>query len=393
MPLRRIRGGSRAGVSACLPQPLGTEPVNDAVPGPRPRTPIVKRAYRFIGRMNVAAALIAIVLVLAALGSLFPQLPPAVAADAERLARWQATVREKYGALAGWLATSGAWRWFRSPVFLAPLALLAVATLACTLDRWRGLWRRAFHQPVRCSDVALASAPHTASLSAPPEADWPHVVCQGLARRGFRVRCETADGVVHLRGDRHRLTPLATLVTHVALLLLLLGAALSSGYGWREEITIGPGETAGIGHGSGLAVRHLAFAVERYPDGSVAGYEARVALVEGGREARRGRIRLNEPLVYGPVGLYLRSYAGTEGRYSVTLLAVHDPGCGPVIVAGFLLLLGMTVSFNFPHCCVRARIEPGGRVCLAGRADRRACDFGREFAALVDEIERAVESP
>ena len=174
---------------------------------------------------------------------------------------------------------------------------------------------------------------------------------------------------------------------------MLLGAALSSGYGWREEITIGPGETAGIGHGSELTVRHLAFAVERYPDGSVAGYEARVALVEEGREARRGRIRLNEPLVYGPVGLYLRSYAGTEGRYSVRLLAVHDPGCGLVIAAGFLLLLGMTVSFNFPHCCVRARSEPGGWVCLAGRADRRACDFGREFALLVDEIERAVESP
>jgi hypothetical protein len=26
---------------------------------------------------------------------------------------------------------------------------------------------------------------------------------------------------------------------------------------------------------------------------------------------------------------------------------------------------------------------------LAGRADRRACDFGRDFAALVEEIERA----
>jgi hypothetical protein len=29
-------------------------------------------------------------------------------------------------------------------------------------------------------------------------------------------------------------------------------------------------------------------------------------------------------------------------------------------------------------------------VRLAGRADRRACDFRREFAALVEEIRRAL---
>jgi hypothetical protein len=91
----------------------------------------------------------------------------------------------------------------------------------------------------------------------------------------------------------------------------------------------------------------------------------------------------------------------------VTLLTVHDPGYGVVITAGFLLLLGLTVSFNFPHCCIHARIEPQGAcpelaegACpelaegtlrLAGRADRRACGFGREFEALVEEIKRAVE--
>jgi len=76
----------------------------------------------------------------------------------------------------------------------------------------------------------------------------------------------------------------------------------------------------------------------------------------------------------------------------VTLLAVRDPGYGLVIAAGFLLLLGMTVSFNFPHACVRARIGPPGTLCLAGQADRRAHGFEREFAGLVEEIGRAAQS-
>ena len=158
--------------------------------------------------------------------------------------------------------------------------------------------------------------------------------------------------------------------------------------------------------GSGLALRHEGFTITRYPDGSVASYEAEVAIIAGGREVVHGSVLVNEPLTHGPVRLYLQAYAGTPDGYSVTLLAVHDPGYGVVITAGFLLLLGLTVSFNFPHCWVHARIEPegacpatastrGGELAegtlrLAGWADRRARDFGREFEALVKEIGRLV---
>ncbi len=387
------------------------------IPSPKPR--ILKRAYRFLARMDVTAVLIAIILMLAVLGSFFPQLPPTIAADPERLARWETAVRARYGALTDLLTASGAFRCFRSPVFLVPVALLALATLVCTLDRWRAVWRRAFYQPVRCSDVALNTAPHTARLTAAPsliggagggeapprfggagggEASLRFggagggIVRESLERRGFRVRSETAGGTLYLRGDRNQLSPLATLVTHLAVLLLLLGAALSGGYGWREELTIGPGETAEVGHGSGLALCNEGFNIAHYLDGSVASYEAEVAITEGSWEVRRGSVWVNEPLSYGGVGLYLQAYAEAPDGYSVTLLAVHDPGYGVVIAAGFLLLLGLTVSFNFPHCWVHARIGPEGTLRLAGRADRRACDFGREFEALVQEIRRTVEA-
>lgn len=350
-----------------------------------PQSPTLKRVYRFLARTNVAAVLIAILLALAAVGSCFPQLSPAVADDAGRLAQWEAGVRAKYGALTDLLDASGAFHCFRSPVFLVPLALLAVATLVCTLNRWRAVWRRPFHQPVRSPDIAFDVAPYTARLTAPPTTDLPHLVRRSLEQRGFRVRAEATDDTVHLRGDRNRLAPLATLVTHLAILLLLLGAALSSRYGWRAEITIAPGETAEVGHGTGLALRNDGFTITRYPNGSAAGYEAEVVVVAG-QEVTRGSVRVNQPLSCGSVGLHLRGYGGSEGRYSVTLLAVRDPGYGLVVVAGLLLLLGLTVSFNFPHCCVRARIEPGGALRLAGRAERRAYGFEREFEMLVEEL-------
>ena len=240
-------------------------------------SPVLRRAWRFCRRLDLAAVLILVVLLVAAFGSCFPQLSSSVAADPERLAQWAAGVRARYGPLTDLLAASGVFRCFSSAVFLAPLVLLAIVTLTCTLNRWRGLWRRAFHQPVRCSDVALDAAPHVARLTvAPPLVGGAGggIVRESLERRGFRVRGEDAGDIFYLRGDRNRLAPLATLVTHLAVLLLLLGAVLSSGYGWREEITIGPGETVEIGHGSGLALRNEGFTVVRYPDGSAAGYEA-----------------------------------------------------------------------------------------------------------------------
>jgi cytochrome c biogenesis protein len=346
------------------------------------KSQIPRRVWRFLARVDVAAVLIAAVLLLAALGSCFPQLSSSVADDPERLAHWETVARARYGALTDLLSVSRVFRWFCSPIFLIPLALLAIATLVCTLNRWRGVWRRSFRQPVR-SDALLDAAPHAARLTAPLEVDLSRVVCECLERRDFCVRSETIEGVVHLRGDRNRLAPLATLVTHLAVLFLLLGMALSNRYGWREEIVIGQGETVSVGHGSRLMLRDEEFAITRYADGSVAGYEASVAVIEGGQEATRGSIRVNEPLIYGGVGLHLQAYAEASNGYSVTLLAVHDPGYSLVIAAGFLLLLGLTVSFNFPHCRIHARIEPEGTLRLAGR---RAWDFGREFALLVEEI-------
>jgi cytochrome c biogenesis protein ResB len=351
------------------------------------RSPILRRVWRFWKRLDVAAVLILVVLLLAAFGSCFPQLSPSVAADPERLAQWTAGVRERYGALTDVLAASGAFRCFQSPLFLIPLALLAIATLLCTLHRWQSVWRRAFDQPVRCSDVALDAAPHTARLIASSVTGTPEVMRQVLKRWGFSVQSETGGEARFIRGDRNRLAPLATLVTHLAVLLLLMGAVLSGRYGWREEITVAPGETAPVGHGSGLAVRNDGFAVTRYPNGSASGYTAQVTIVEGGREATHGSVRVNEPLAHNSVGLHLSGYEGTGDRYTITLLAVHDPGYGLVIAAGFLLLLGLTVSFNFPHCWVHARLEADGTLRLAGRADRRAYDLECEFAALVAEIE------
>jgi len=102
---------------------------NDKSQTPKPKPQILKRAYRFLGRMDVAAVLIFAMLLLAALGSCFPQLSSSVADDAERLVQWETGVRARYGALTNLLAASGAFRCFRSPVFLVLLVSVSYTHL------------------------------------------------------------------------------------------------------------------------------------------------------------------------------------------------------------------------------------------------------------------------
>ncbi len=344
-------------------------------------------AWNGLVRLDVAAVLVAVVLLVAALSSCFPTLTPELAADAGRLATWEAGIRARYGTLAAPLMAGGAFALFRSPIFLVPLAALALATLACALDRWRKVWRRVFTRPALSSDAVFTAAPHTASLAAAPGASWPSVIRARLEPRGFRVQSQTLDDILYVRGDRNRLAPLATLINHLAVLLLLAGAGLS-GSGWREELTIGPGQAAAVGHAAGLAARNDRFAVERYADGSVAAYRADITLVAGGREVARRTVQVNQPLTYGGLGFYLHGYTQTDRGASVTLLAVYDPGYGLVIAAGFALLLGLVVILYFPACSVYVKVVPGGALRLAGQADRRAADFGREFEELVGEMGR-----
>ncbi len=347
-----------------------------------------RNVWQFLTRLRVAAVLIAILLGLSALGSCFPQLSTSITADAERSAQWAAEVRARYGSLTNGLAAIRMFGWFGSPVFLVALGLLALATLVCTLDRWGAAWSRAFRLPGVSSDLAFEAAPHAAQLTGLPAVDLPHRLRKCLEERGFRVRSETGEGdLVYLRGDRNRPASLGTLVTHIAVLLLLLGTILSSEFGWREELTIEPNGLVELRHRSQLALRNEGFDIGHYPDGSVSAYRDRVTVIDSGQEVASGRVGVNEPLTFAGVGFYLQGYSEREDGHAVTLLVVRDPGYTLVIVAGFLLLLGLTMSFNFPRAWIQARVEPEGTLYLTGWAERRACDFRRQFRAVVEELE------
>lgn len=357
---------------------------------------LCRRVWGWLARTEVVAALFLAVLIFVALGSCFPQISEPITAQNDQLAQWEALVRARYGpAAVSLLNAAGAFSWYRSPLLWALAASLAIATLACTLQRWRPNWRAALRQPTLIPEPLLDAAPHKAvvqpdivSDQAMGRVDLFALARVQLQQRGFRVRCERVSSPVCCRGDRNPLSSLGTLLDHSAALLLLVGVVLSSAAGWRETLTLAPGQTGEVGHGTGLALRNDAFQIDRYPDGSPAAYTARVT-IGNATETMQNVVAVNRPLVHRGLRVYLQAYRGGEPSYDVTLLVVRDPGYLPVVAAGLLFLAGLTVSLYFPRSTIHIRLVSDGSLRIAGWADHRAYEFEHEFAELAAQLSRA----
>jgi cytochrome c biogenesis protein ResB len=345
----------------------------------------LQKTWRFLVRMDVASILILVVLLLAAVGSLFPQRAVEAGKALDEFALWKAEIQARYGGVATLLESLGVFSFYGTPLFVLSILLLTVLTLFCTLERWKVAWRRAFRREVCCSESLFDSAGLRAAFLLEEDVNSEGIKSR-LEARGLRVRTESVADFQYFRADRNRFSHLATLITHLGVVALLLGAVLSYGFAWREEITIGLEEEARL-KTPGFALANLGFTIERYPGGEAAGYQARIGVTNSGQEIASGRVSLNQPLKVGPWAIYLMGFSGAEAGEAVTLLIVRDPGYGLVIAAGFSLLLGMTLNFNFPPCCVYLRLEPDGTLCLAGQAGRRAYGFESEFQALAEELE------
>lgn len=341
----------------------------------------LRRVWRFLGRTGIASLLLLLLLLFSLLGSLLPQLPPSFTGDPERLAAWLVAARERWG-----MATDGLYRWgtltfFRSPLLLALLTLILLSTLSCTLHRWRAVWRRALQHPLRPpTDVSF---PDSSSITLP--ALSPANLQAALEERGYRVQVISQEGITRLRADRYGLSEMATLLTHLAALLLVAAYGLTGWLGWQAEVTVGPGEAVGLGYGSALLARNDGFTIEHYPDGSVADYQARVTLLEADHLVAQGTIGTNRPLRYRGLGVFLMGFREEERGTALTLKVVRDPGRDVALVGGMLLLAGVTTTIYLPHRRIYARFEPE-RTVLIGRSSWQDDGIEREMEGLTQGL-------
>jgi cytochrome c biogenesis protein len=268
------------------------------------------RLWRFFGSLKLAVVLLIAVGVASLLGTLFPQLSPEVAGDPQASAAWLAMAHEKYGALAGLYEALGLFNVYRSPGFALLIAALILNTLVCTIRRFKTTWQAIRARPKAVmADRFYERAACRASLTLAQEAGTANATRGALARRHYRVLAEEREGTTYLYADRNRWARLGTLITHLSVVLIVLGFVWSQGWSWREPaVALGPGEVYQVGHDNGFQVRCDGFEVERYPSGLPKDYRTHLTVLEADSEVFSKVVRVNDPLSYRGMGFYLSSY-------------------------------------------------------------------------------------
>ncbi len=346
----------------------------------------LKSLWYYWGRTSVATWLLVLLAVLAALGSLFPQVSP----NAADRAAWLTAAEDRYGPLARVLAALRLFAFFRSVWFWVPAAALALSLLICTLIRLRPVWwsgagpRRIPTLEELCHYPFRAQLPFSLTDTG---LAWAR---RALRAGRFRLIEVSAGGQVLFLGERNRLARLGTLGTHLAPLLLLVGVMISGLSGWREDVALFlPGDAVPVGPAGSFHVRLMDGQVDSYADGSPADYRVTLGVMQGGQLVRQQLLRLNHPVRYGGVSLLLAEYVEVGEAKGVRLLAVRDGGYPVVIAAGVLLLVGVCLTLYLPHQQVWLWAAADGTAELAGRTSGDGARFERLFDKVIENLREA----
>ncbi|HYJ13267.1 MAG TPA: cytochrome c biogenesis protein ResB [Thermomicrobiales bacterium] len=208
---------------------------------------------------------------------------------------------------------------FRSVIFAATLALIAIAIAVCTINRVPGIWQTISEPRVRTTVGYINRADTSASFSTNLSLDAAAAGFEtGLRARRYRVLTEQVGNDLHVYADKNRYGKLGTFPFHLALILLMVGGIVAAQYGFREQEFIIPvGETRAVGHGTDLSVELVNFR-DSYTPGAVAeSYEADIIIYDGDTPVRSATISPNHPTSYGSATIY-QSSLGYGATMNVT---------------------------------------------------------------------------
>ncbi|HJP40409.1 MAG TPA: cytochrome c biogenesis protein ResB [Dehalococcoidia bacterium] len=186
--------------------------------------------------MKFALVLVGTAVVAGAVGTVIPQVPPAARNNPAARADWLELQHEDFGALTTPMNRLDLFDIFHAPWFVALWLVIIISVTVCSVSRLRPTVRNVRRPPRSVPDSYFDSARYRANFS---HRGGEHVI-QMLRRRRYTVeRVSTApDGTDYLFADRFAWSHYGTFLSHLALLLLLLGVLLTFVAGFSRTMII-----------------------------------------------------------------------------------------------------------------------------------------------------------
>jgi len=210
--------------------------------------------------------------------------------------------------------------------FIAVLLLLVINLITCSIHRLPGIW----NQMVRGSgadgleDSMAKVLPYVEKIqirgSSRPETESE---VEPEIRKWFKkVKRIEAPSAITLFSEKGRFSRLGVPISHLSIIIILIGALLGSIYGFRGFVNILEGETVDtvfLGGRKGEIPVPLSFAL-RLDDFKISYYDlprreklvkeysSDITVLDNGKEVLKKTVRVNHPLHYKGLAFYQSSY-------------------------------------------------------------------------------------
>ena len=206
------------------------------IAGRRPPLDPLRGAWGLLTNVKFALLLVGTAVAAGLAGTVLPQLPAPMRDNPAARAAWLELRKETFGPFTGPLHRAGFFDVFHATWFTALWALIIVAVTVCTVSRFRPTWRNVARPPRAVPDSYFVRARHHLAVASQAT---PAGVSAGLRRRRYHVEEVRREGeTVYLFADRFAWVQLGTFVSHLALLMLLVGALLTVLLGYSRALVI-----------------------------------------------------------------------------------------------------------------------------------------------------------
>ena len=248
--------------------------------------------------------------------------------------------------------------------FSTILLLLVINLVACSIHRLPGVLSQIFRESDSegLKDSMLKTLPYVerVSISSPSEAKKEEEIRSFLKKWFKNPQRIDSESAITLYSEKGRFSRLGVYITHLSLLIILIGGLLGSLYGFRGFVNILEGETVDrvylrirdeeIAKPIDFSVRCDDFQITYYdlqrPDKHVKEYSSALTILENGKEILKKTIKVNHPLHYKGLAFYQASYGAIhditlgvqwKGQKEKGLLKASEGGTVPIPNSSFFI--------------------------------------------------------
>ncbi|MEK7214278.1 MAG: cytochrome c biogenesis protein ResB, partial [Chloroflexota bacterium] len=276
------------------------------------RVPVVRYFWRLFCSVRFALILILSLAGGFFLGVIISQVPQETAVFTQDYANWiEVEARPRYGVFTNLFFLLGLFDVFHAVWFRSLLTLLFVAITVCTLNRFPAIYQTTVKAKPVANEGFLRSAKHRAEFDLAGDEEG---LAKTLRRQGYRLTLTRESGKLHVYGDKYGWAKYLTFVSHLGLLTFLFGGLMTNLEGYQKFMVIPDGMSQPIYpvyHPDQMQVLNENFTVEYYEDGRPRDYYSDLIIYKGGKEATRGRIRVNTPLDFDGFRFHQNSFGPT----------------------------------------------------------------------------------